>query len=136
MRLEDIKDIPLVPKPFDEIAKKLGTKPEKIISQISRMRKRRFGAVIKPDGIGYKASALVLWRTQNPDHVGKEIAKLDFVFHCVKRPRKPGWEWDIYTLVIARDESELQENIRKMTKIAGKDFVVLKTKRIIKVDTG
>ena len=104
--LRAIQDgIPLTHSPFSEIANQLDMSEKEVISQIKVMHEkgiiRRFGASIGHRDIGIIANAMCIWNV--PDErvgdVGTIMANFPEVTHCYERPRRPEWNYNLFTMV-------------------------------------
>lgn len=134
--LNELSDITLVEKPFDEIAKKLNVSEdwvlEKIREYLSSGAIRRFGVILQHFKAGFSDNALLLWKTDVPSELGMEFAKLTWVSHCYKRNSYPEFDYQLYTMVHARSKEELSQRIDRMKEISESEPLVLFTKRCFK----
>ena len=128
-------DLPLVSRPFEELAGKIGVPEEKIVEEVKRLMDsgviRRFGAIVKHTRVGFKENAMVVWKMKEDQIVEIEkIVKEDRrISHVYIRKTYPGkWDYNLYTMLHARNETELAELIEKISDITGcDDFRVLRT---------
>jgi DNA-binding Lrp family transcriptional regulator len=137
--LELSKPFALSPRPFKNIARRLGRKESDIISAIDSYRKkgiiRRFGAVFAHKNIGLKTNALVAWKV-NPDKissVAKIISGFGQISHCYLRNTYAEWPYNIYSMVHAPDRKTCLNIIKDVAKKSQtKGFKVLFTLKELK----
>jgi len=134
--LKELSDIPIVKAPFREIAERLGVNEEWVLKKVEELMRsgaiRRFGAVLNHFRAGFSQNALLLWRTDSPKELGMMFASLPWVSHCYRRNSYPQLDYQLYTMVHARTKEELLERINRMREMAGKEPLVLLTKRCFK----
>jgi DNA-binding Lrp family transcriptional regulator len=122
-------DLPLTPAPFPRGSVhvvRYGIRSGKI---------RRFGALIDERKLGYRFTALVVWRVpaSRRHATGKTFAAFDWVSHCYERRVGRGWPYSLYTVLHAMNVREGKECIRTMASAAGvEDYRVLRAIRRLK----
>ncbi len=128
-------DLPVEPHPFRELADRLGTDEEEIISRIRSLSEagfiKRLGAVVKHTRVGYRYNAMVVWKMNREqiDRV-KEFSRGNRgMSHVYVRKVYPGkWEYNMYTMLHAESEGELLNLIEKISDLTGcDDYRVLRT---------
>lgn len=91
---------------------------------------RRVSGRVRHYNMGYTYNAMMVFAPE-PDcinQIGQKIADMAFVSHCYHRQRNEIWNYDLYAMVHATSESELNDNIKILTELADKsDFQVLNT---------
>lgn len=118
-------DLPLVSRPFKQIAKKLGIDEERLLTKINEMLKtgkmRRMGAALRHQKVGYTANAMVVWEVPEKeiDRIGGIMADFDEVTHCYKRVSKPEWPYNLYTVIHGFSREECRHIVKKISKITG-----------------
>jgi len=134
------KGLLLTIEPFNDIAAQIGITPQEVIARIVKLREsgviRRFGALIKPDDLGFSANALVAWKV--PENRVQEVApcfsKFKEVTHCYERKAIAGkWEYNLYTVMHAREREGIGlivNNLSEATAI--NDYIILYTARDLK----
>ncbi len=126
-------DVPLVSRPFLEVAKKLGIGEEEVIRRIARMMQegivRRFSASIRHRKLGILANPLVAWKVpkERVEEVGEKLASFEEVTHCYERASVPGkWEYNVYTMIHGYDRESVERIAKKLSGAAGiKDYELL-----------
>jgi len=105
-------DIPVVKRPFLEMAEQIGITEDKFLSVLKDLDKRgmirRFGATLKHQKSGFKANAMVAWKVDE-----NKVEKT--------RNPAPGWKYNLYTMVHAASEDECYALVKKISKAVGQD---------------
>ncbi len=120
-------DIPVVKRPFLEMAKQIGISEENFLSVLKDLNKRgmirRFGATLKHQKSGFKANAMVAWKVaeENVEKTGNIMATFQEITHCYRRNPAPGWKYNLYTMVHASDEDECYAIVKKISKAVGEN---------------
>ncbi len=115
-------DIPVVKRPFLEMAEKIGITEDaflKVLNDLNgRKMIRRFGATIKHQKSGYNANAMVAWKVdeERVERVGNIMATFGEITHCYRRNPAPGWEYNLYTMVHAADEEGCFAIVKKISQ--------------------
>jgi len=122
-------DIPVVQRPFQEMAQKIGITEEKFLQILTDLNQRgiirRFGATLKHQKSGFKANAMVAWKVDENrvEQVGTTMAGFDEITHCYRRA--PGWDYNLYTMVHAADEAQCRALVDKIARTVGEDNYTL-----------
>jgi DNA-binding Lrp family transcriptional regulator len=121
--------LPLVPEPYELVAREVGTTQAEVISLLARMlrdgRIRRIGAVIRHRRLGYEANAMVVWDV--PDErvaaLGHELALDPAVTLCYRRARAaPEWPFNLYCMVHGRRRSRVLYDVKRITGLHAAGF--------------
>jgi len=134
--------LPLVPRPFEQLARELGSSPAEIMGRLQRMLDsgviRRIGAVPNHYAIGYNANGMTVWDVvdERIEACGEAVGALDFVTHCYRRPRHlPDWPYNLFAMVHGRSRDEVETRrdvIRRLLGDACRSDDVLYSSRILK----
>lgn len=120
--------LPLVSRPYENIAQRLGINSSDVISRMNKMKQsgiiRRIAAVPNHYALGYKANGMTVWDV--PDHrineLGRKVGELDFVSHCYHRPRYlPDWPFNLFAMVHAHTHNEAKSLMAKIADLIGED---------------
>ncbi|MDN5344478.1 MAG: siroheme decarboxylase [Clostridia bacterium] len=109
-------DIPLVPRPFLPVARKLGLSEAEVLDHIRRLQAegiiRRFGAALRHREAGITANAMVVWLLPPGEltKAGEKLAAFPEVTHCYQRRQQPGWPYNLYAVIHCRSR-EACENL-------------------------
>ncbi|MDI6888585.1 MAG: AsnC family transcriptional regulator [Methanocellales archaeon] len=131
--------IPLVKRPFAEIAGSLGIAEDEILQRLRRLLDegviRRFGASIAHRKIGIAANAMCVWNVpdERVDEVGDIIASFGEVTHCYIRSRARDWRYNMFAMVHGRTRQECEKVADRITKAVGiRDRKILFSEREFK----
>jgi siroheme decarboxylase len=124
-------DIPVVQRPFLEMARQIGISEEQFLEILADLNDRglirRFGATLKHQKSGFKANAMVAWKVDEArvEQVGTTMAGFDEITHCYRRNPAPGWDYNLYTMVHASDEDQCRALVEKIARTVGEDHYTL-----------
>lgn len=126
------KGLPLVSRPFADMAEKLGISEEKLIDTIRDMVDRglirRFGAAVRHQDLGFTANAMVVWNVPDSDieRAGDLFSSFPEVSHCYQRKTSGEWRHNLYTMVHGRTGDECRASAKAMSEASGiRDYLVL-----------
>jgi len=110
--------LPLVSRPWDEVARTVGIPVDELLARVQAMLDRgvirRIGAVPNHYAIGYTANGMSVWdiADERVDAVGEFIGALDAVTHCYRRPRRlPWWPYNLFAMVHGRSREAVTQQI-------------------------
>ncbi len=133
--------LPISRYPYRDLAWELNVGEDELIAQIRDMLDqgaiRRIGVVPNHYALGYSHNLMVVWDIDDAQvsRVGTELGSLEFVSHCYRRPRRPGWPYNLFVMVHGRDEDEVNAKIVVLKQRVGeayRDHTALKSTRILK----
>ena len=96
---------------------------------------RRFGAFVHHRKLGYSFNGMTVWDApeDEADDLGRAFAALPFVSHCYKRVWYDMWPYNLYAMVHAKSQEELDGYVAQMREMSGLDArVILSTKEFKK----
>jgi len=132
-------DIPVVQRPFRQMAEKIGITEDQFLAVLTRLNQRgiirRFGATLKHQKSGFKANAMVAWNVDETkvEQVGTAMAQFDEITHCYRRNPAPGWPYNLYTMVHAGTEPECLALVEKIAATVGEsDYTLLFSRKELK----
>ena len=115
--------LPLVARPYQEIAERLGWSEQLVIEKLKTMVDggiiKRLGIVVRHHELGYRANAMVVWDVADNqvDKIGQQLGMQDCVTLCYQRPRMlPEWPYNLFCMVHGRSREEVLECIDTMTE--------------------
>lgn len=109
-------------EPYGAYAEKLGVSQEAVLARLKEMKKkgiiRRVAGIVKHRKIGYGTNAMVVFMLpkKDIDRAGKTLALFDFITHCYRRPRRPGWPFSLYAMVHAKSRHDLEAKLGRIRK--------------------
>jgi len=134
--------LPLSLRPYDDVAKTVGTGPAEVIARMEKMMQagiiRRIGVVPNHYTLGYKANGMTVWDVPDKEigNLGRRVGALDFVSHCYHRPRHlPDWPYNLFCMVHGRDYESVEKHSQRIAAILGdsvRDHRILYSTRILK----
>lgn len=134
--------LPLVTRPYAEVAARLGLDADDVIRRMRRMLDlgviRRIAAVPNHYALGYRANGMTVWDVadERVDDLGRRVGALPCVSHCYRRPRHlPDWPYNLFAMVHGRSREEVEEKRRAIAAVLGdacRAHEVLYSTRILK----
>ncbi|MFC1693479.1 hypothetical protein ACFL1R_08245 [Candidatus Latescibacterota bacterium] len=125
-------EFPLDEKPFSIIAETANTTESALINTVNKWLSegiiRRFGVRLNHRKVGYTVNTLAAWQGEHIDTWGKKFAEISAVSHCYRRKSHNDWPYELYTMVHAKTEKEMNNIINSMRDTAqGASMIALKT---------
>lgn len=118
--------LPLVPRPYQEIAARISRSEEAVIARLGSLVDRgvvkRLGLVVRHHELGYKANAMVVWDVPDNlvDGVGDCLAEFPFVTLCYRRDRhRPDWPYNLFCMIHGRDRDTVLSQVDTLKACAG-----------------
>ncbi|MCP4471645.1 MAG: Lrp/AsnC family transcriptional regulator [Gammaproteobacteria bacterium] len=134
--------LPLVKRPYAEIATRLNCSEAEVIDGITEITARgdlkRFGVVVRHRKLGYRANGMVVWDV--PDaraaELGHCIGQYSFVTLCYQRPRRlPEWRYNLFSMIHGQDREAVVDQVAFIVKqcgLQGIEHEILFSKRCFK----
>ena len=118
--------LPLVPKPYDDVADALDARPATVRARVCAMladgRIRRIGAVPDHYALGWRANGMSVWDVDDDevDALGARVGALADVTHCYRRPRRlPRWPYNLFAMVHGADRDEVAAKVATIARVLG-----------------
>lgn len=118
--------LPLVPRPYAQIALDLGLHETEVRNRLSAMLAsgliRRIGAVPNHYRLGFVANGMSVWDIADEcvDEIGKRIGAIEGVSHCYRRPRRlPLWPYNLFAMVHGQSREQVQAQVEHLAQIMG-----------------
>ena len=134
--------LPLDIRPFDRLSAQLGLDTSEVMEHFQTLTDtavvRRIGAVPNHYRLGYTANGMSVWDVSDKvvDTVGREVAALEFVTHCYRRPRRlPLWPYNLFAMVHGYSRDEVETKVELIKELLGEhahSHDVLYSKRVLK----
>jgi DNA-binding Lrp family transcriptional regulator len=116
--------LPLVARPFRAVGERIGLGEDEVIARLRRLLAdgvvKRFGVVVHHRALGYRANAMVVWDIAD-DRVGdiaRSLSALPFVTLCYRRPRRPGWPYNLFCMIHGKDRGTVLRQIARANETA------------------
>lgn len=132
-------DMPIVARPYRDLADKIGIPEEEFLSVLSVLCKRgiirRFGATLRHQKSGYAANAMGAWQVDEAriEAVGEIMASQRQISHCYRRNPAPDWPFNLYTMIHADSEASCRELAQRLSEETGvPNYTLLFSRRELK----
>lgn len=111
------EDLPLVEMPFALIAAQVGLKEKQLFERIGSLEQRGLLLSFRSEPAHkrpLKEYAAVTWKIPDGriDAVGRQLARMRQVTHCLRKPVYPDWDYPLYSILHGVDAKALQDNYR------------------------
>ena len=119
------EDLSLNPRPFDDMASRLGMSTAGLFSRAAEFQERkimrRYSAVLHHRRSGFKANAMIVWKVpqERSEEVGMIMAQHSAVTHCYERPTFPDWPYTHFTMVHATAQQGCEEIGKEIGEATG-----------------
>ncbi len=133
--------IPLVPEPWKEIAEQLGTGEGEVLAMLRSLLDRRIikrlAAVPNHYALGVRYNGMAVWDVpdERVSEVGARLGQRTEITHCYRRPRRPGWPYNLFAMVHGMSQEEVLHKVQEINREAGLEGLphdVLFSTRILK----
>jgi len=117
--------LPLDPRPYARVAEELGMSEAEVMDRIGRLLAdgtiRRLGVVVRHQELGYRANAMVVWALPEGrvSELGDRIGRLPFVTLSYRRPQRPGWPYNLFTMIHGRDRAAVLAQVDRIKELCG-----------------
>lgn len=107
-------DFPLVKEPYKAIAEQVGITEAKLLERLQQFKAegkiRKMGAVLQHREVGFAANVLCAWEVpaERMDEVAAAMSLHPSVSHCYDRNTRPGWPYNIYTMIHGHSREECE----------------------------
>jgi siroheme decarboxylase len=133
---------PLVYSPYKEIGERLGMSEAEVLKELATLKDmevvRRICVIVRHKRLGYTANAMVVWCVPEDciQSTGKIMASYPEISHCYTRATNETWQYNLYTMIHAHDEDELNGIIKRLAKDTGiTKHIILKTLKEFKKES-
>ncbi|CUH93964.1 hypothetical protein P22_0026 [Propionispora sp. 2/2-37] len=109
------EDLPLVARPYLEIANTLGISEEELLDRLKHYREagqiRKIAAVLRHREVGFSANALCAWVVPDEriEEVGRKAAMSSYISHCYSRKTQEDWPYNFYTMLHGHSPEECKK---------------------------
>lgn len=118
-------DLPLVERPFDELAARAGWRADRAIEQLRRWLEerviRRFGAIVNHRRLGYAANGMAVFDAPvaRIDELGRRLSQMPCVSHCYRRRPLEGFSYNLFAMVHGPSEQQVRRTVDEFAASAG-----------------
>ena len=105
--------LPLLEDPWAWLAEQLKLSVESTLDLLKRLQAegaiRRIAAVPNHYRLGYRHNGMTVWDVADADmpRLGSLLGAQSFVSHCYRRPRRPGWRYNLFAMVHGRSRAQI-----------------------------
>lgn len=134
--------LPLTPDPWSAVGEEVGLAGTEVRARMARMQDqgmiRRIAAVPNHYRLGYSANGMTVWDVDDAvvDELGREVAAIDGVSHCYRRPRhRPHWPFNLFAMLHGRERAEVEQQAQVISAHLGaacREYRILYSSRILK----
>jgi DNA-binding Lrp family transcriptional regulator len=130
------EDLPMIPRPFDDMARRLGLTNQRLFDVAKEFQDRgimrRYSAVLYHRKAGFRANAMAVWKVpeDRAEAVGKIMARHTGVTHCYQRPTFPDWPYTHFTMIHAVSKEGCEDAVKEIENATGvHDYLILYSNR-------
>jgi len=134
--------LPVVPRPFAELAAELGWTEPEVRARITALNKAgivsRFGVIVRHRALGWSSNAMVVWDLSSEaiNEAGPQLAAHPGITLCYERTPVDGvWPYRLYSMIHARSRAEALDVLTAATELPamqGAEYEVLFSTRCFK----
>lgn len=118
--------LPLVPRPFLEIADRLGRSENEVMARLGELNAigiiPRLGVIVRHRALGWRSNAMVVWDVDPGvvDRAGRKLASCSGIHLCYRRTRyESEWPYNLYCMVHAKSREEALATLIEAAMSAG-----------------
>ena len=133
--------LPLIEDPWAWLSEQLGLSVEATLDLLKGLQAegaiRRIAAVPNHYRLGYRHNGMTVWDVADAQmpRLGALLGAQPFVSHCYRRPRRPGWRYNLFAMVHGRSREEIdlyRDHLRYLLGEACAADEMLVSSRILK----
>ncbi|MGE5406039.1 MAG: Lrp/AsnC family transcriptional regulator [Candidatus Saccharibacteria bacterium] len=132
-------ELPITSRPYAVLADKLSCSEEQIRQGIASLHDRgllrRVGAILRHRAAGFECNAMVAWKVNDDDcdRVGQILGSSEAVSHCYQRDVPGDFPYQVFSMVHARNNAELNDTILNLAEKTGiVDYEILASVKELK----
>lgn len=133
--------IPLATEPYREIAERIGASEQEVLAMLQSLLERRvikrLAAVPNHYALGVTHNGMSVWNVpdERVSEVGRQLGQRHEITHCYRRPRQPGWPYNVFAMVHGVSREEVLSKIEAISHevgLEGCEHDILFSTRILK----
>ncbi len=111
-------DLPIVKRPFDEIAKKLNINVDYLLNMLSKYKEngiiRRFSGLLHHRNAGFNANGMSVWEVPEDkiEDYGTLMSSFRAVTHCYERTINEHWKYNLFCMIHGKTKEDVYEVIK------------------------
>lgn len=117
--------LPLVEDPWAWLAERLELDVAATLALLQRLQAdgaiRRIAAVPNHYRLGYRHNGMTVWDVDDEalERLGPLVGAQPFVSHCYRRPRQPGWRYNLFAMVHGRNADDIERDRQAIRTLLG-----------------
>ncbi|MFO1175158.1 MAG: AsnC family transcriptional regulator [Paracoccaceae bacterium] len=117
--------LPLTPEPYAEVGRRLGLPEAEVIARLRALQDRgivrRIAIAPNHYALGMTANGMSVWDVEDVcvDSLGARVGALPFVSHCYRRPRAPGWPYNLFAMLHGSSRPEVEAKRAEVAALLG-----------------
>lgn len=129
LRRELQKGLPLVQKPYAEIASRFNVSEEEVLSAVDVLNSqgiiKRLGLVVRHRELGFVHNGMVVWDipSDNVNYLGGVFAKEPKITLCYQRARRDGWPYNVYCMIHGKSRESVISVVNRLVSEYGLENV-------------
>ena len=114
--------LPLEREPYRVVADRLGMSEERVLdvvrSLLEQKKIKRIGAVPDHYALGITANGMSVWDVpdERVTEIGRRLGEREEITHCYRRPRQPGWPYNLFGMVHARSRDDVVAAVERIAR--------------------
>lgn len=118
------EELPIQPRPFDVVARKLEEQPDELIEFIRGQKElgtiTHVGPVLTPAKSRFSASAMGVWNVppDRLDQVGLMLSEDEMISACTIREPQEEWPYNLFTIIHGRSVDECEKTMERLAGTA------------------
>ncbi len=115
------QDLPLVPRPFSDMAARLEMNEDEFLEQCQSLLERgiirRFSVAVNHRQVGFTANGMTCWAVpeEKVDAAGERLASLREVSHCYERRTNALWKYNLFAMIHGHTREACQQIADKVS---------------------
>ena len=120
--------LPLVEKPYQEIARQLAVSEQVVIDKIAELKQqgliKRFGMVLRHHELGYSANCMVVWDIPDEqiEQVADKLPSSSCVTLCYQRPRREKWPYNLFCMIHGKVREQVEGQLQEIIETHQLDY--------------
>ncbi len=112
--------LPLTARPYQVFAEQINSTEQAVIEHVQGLDQqglfRRFGIVVKHRALGITANVMLVMDIEDErvHQVGQALGEAPGVNLCYRRPRRPGWPYNLFCMVHGRDRQAVEAHVAEL----------------------
>lgn len=109
--------LPLTSRPYQTFAEHINSTEQAVLQHVQSLDEqglfRRFGIVVKHRALGINANVMLVMDIEDErvHQVGEALGQAPGVNLCYRRPRRPGWPYNLFCMVHGRDRQAVEAHV-------------------------